>query len=80
MKRYSCTCGCGNIIEKLIGKIIAGNLREIASGLYNVAVTRPWTRLVHCREPNHDCHYTYQVFDNEVIRRDDPCPSSLPLG
>jgi len=43
----------------LIGKIIAGDLREIASRLYKVAVTRPWTRPCHCREPNHDCHYMY---------------------
>jgi len=30
----------------LIGKIIASDPREIASRLYKVAVTRPWTRLV----------------------------------
>ena len=70
MRRYSCTCGCGNIIESLIGKIIAGDFREIASRLYQVGVTRPWTCPCHCREPNHDCHYTSHGFSaNENGRR-----------
>jgi len=36
MRRYGCTHGCGNIIEYLIDKIIASDLREIASHLYKV--------------------------------------------
>jgi len=46
MGRYGCNGGCGNIIEELIGKIIAGDFREIAHRLYLVAVNRPWTRLM----------------------------------
>jgi len=45
----------------LIGKIIAGDLREIASRLYKVAVTRPWTRPCHWREPYLECHYNRVV-------------------
>jgi hypothetical protein len=46
----------------VIGKIIAGDLREITHCLYKVAVTRPWTRLVHCWEPDYDCHYIIPPF------------------
>jgi len=45
MERNAPTCGCGNIIEYLIGKIIAGDDGEIAC-LYKVAITRPWSCLV----------------------------------
>jgi hypothetical protein len=37
---YRCRC---------IGKIIAKDLRLVASRLYQMGVTRPWTRHVPCR-------------------------------
>jgi len=37
MRRYGGTRGCGNIIEQLIGKTIASDLREITRRQYKVA-------------------------------------------
>jgi len=59
MGRYGCTRGCGRIIEQLIGKIFASDLREITSRLYEVGgyLALDKSRAIW-REPNHDCNYT----------------------
>jgi len=53
-----CRCRC-------IGKIIARDLRLVASRLYHTGVTQPWTRHV-------PCHYSQQSTERSSTRRHRP--------
>jgi hypothetical protein len=67
-----CWCGC-------IGKIIARDLRLVASRLYKMGVTRPGTRHVPCRYKQQGA-FLVKMEDERINRLGTAAMEWLPLN